>query len=71
MPLSITAAGPLTGFDYSASSLQGIMLNTLYGQSIPKTWSDHMEVYPVVVFQQGSNITSILTIILRENANII
>jgi hypothetical protein len=31
------------------------MENVLYGQLIPKAWSDHTAVHPVVVFQQGSN----------------
>lgn len=44
-----------TSFNNSLFSLQGVMENVLYGQLIPKAWSDHTAVHPVVVFQQGSN----------------
>ena len=58
-----------TDFDNSLFSLQGIMENVLYGQLIPKAWSDHTTVHPVVVFQQGNDITNPLTSILKEQAS--
>ena len=44
------------------------MENVLYGQLIPKAWSDHTEVHPVIVFQQGNDIVNPLTAILKGDA---
>ena len=52
----------------SLFSLQGVMENVLYGQLIPKAWSDHTEVHPVIVFQQGNDIVNPLTTLLKGDA---
>ncbi|KAL8793332.1 MAG: hypothetical protein Q9195_004109 [Heterodermia aff. obscurata] len=52
----------------SLFSLQGVMENLLYGQLLPKAWSDHTEVHPVIVFQQGNDIVNPLTAILQGDA---
>ena len=58
-----------TEFNNSLFSLQGVMENVLYGQLIPKAWNDHDPVHPVVVFQQGSDITNPLTTIFKDDAS--
>lgn len=57
-----------TDFNNSLFSLQGVMENVLYGSLIPKAWAERNKVHPVVVFQQGQDITNPLTTILQGDA---
>lgn len=55
--------------DNSLFSLQGVMEKVLYGQLIPKAWSEHTAVHPVVVFQSGNDNLNPLTPLFKGDAS--
>ena len=57
------------GGENSLFDITQIMENVLYGGMIPKAWTDHTAVNPVIVVQQGTGIDNPLTTIFQGSAS--